>query len=147
MEDGSYLSSLTPITNIGASADGAEMITFFAPPFRCAAAWGANTGLSADSLLNQGSALNPLPLYALHLKRQVQAKGAQAKVKLATCSHAAKNSNALTGQEDFFTCINANTAVLHIITAPCRLHTKAAVVVRFKVPWHRRYGCTPSPWS
>lgn len=43
IEDGSYLSSLTPITNIGASADGAEMITFFAPPFRCAAAWGAKT--------------------------------------------------------------------------------------------------------
>ena len=29
---GSYLSSFTPITNIGASADGAEMTTFFAPP-------------------------------------------------------------------------------------------------------------------
>lgn len=31
---GSYESRLTPHTNIGASADGAEMITFLAPPFR-----------------------------------------------------------------------------------------------------------------
>lgn len=35
---GSYLSSLTPMTNMGASAEGAEMITFFAPPLMCAAA-------------------------------------------------------------------------------------------------------------
>ena len=28
----SYLSSFTPITNMGASFDGAEMITFLAPP-------------------------------------------------------------------------------------------------------------------
>ena len=33
-----YLSSLTPNTNMGASAEGAEMMTFFAPPLRCAAA-------------------------------------------------------------------------------------------------------------
>ena len=31
---GSYLSRLTPQTNMGASADGAEMMTFFAPPFK-----------------------------------------------------------------------------------------------------------------
>lgn len=30
---GSYLSSLTPITNMGASAEGAEMTTFLAPAF------------------------------------------------------------------------------------------------------------------
>ena len=30
--DFSYFSSLTPITNIGASADGAEIMTFLAPP-------------------------------------------------------------------------------------------------------------------
>ena len=30
-----YLSSLTPITNIGASADGAVMTTFLAPAWRC----------------------------------------------------------------------------------------------------------------
>jgi hypothetical protein len=30
--DGSYACSLTPMTNIGASADGAVMITFLAPP-------------------------------------------------------------------------------------------------------------------
>lgn len=32
--DLSYLSWLTPITNMGASAEGAEMITRLAPPFR-----------------------------------------------------------------------------------------------------------------
>merc|ERR1712225_158853 len=31
---GSYLSRLTPQTYIGASADGAEMTTFLAPPFK-----------------------------------------------------------------------------------------------------------------
>ena len=31
---GSYASRLTPQTNMGASAEGAEMITFFAPPFK-----------------------------------------------------------------------------------------------------------------
>ena len=36
--DGSYFSSLTPITNMGASDDGAVMTTFLAPPFRWAAA-------------------------------------------------------------------------------------------------------------
>merc|ERR1719340_629795 len=34
----SYFSWLTPITNIGASAEGAEMMTFLAPPLVCAAA-------------------------------------------------------------------------------------------------------------
>ena len=29
-----YFSWFTPITNIGASADGAEITTFLAPPFR-----------------------------------------------------------------------------------------------------------------
>jgi hypothetical protein len=31
---GSYLSRLTPQTYIGASAEGAEMMTFLAPPFK-----------------------------------------------------------------------------------------------------------------
>ena len=31
---GSYALSFTPITNIGASAEGAEITTFFAPPWR-----------------------------------------------------------------------------------------------------------------
>ena len=31
---GSYFSRLTPTTNIGASAEGAEMMTFLAPPLR-----------------------------------------------------------------------------------------------------------------
>ena len=35
---GSYFSRLTPTTNIGASAEGAEITTFFAPPFKCAEA-------------------------------------------------------------------------------------------------------------
>merc|ERR1719393_1199030 len=30
-----YLVWLTPMTNMGASAEGAEMMTFLAPPFRC----------------------------------------------------------------------------------------------------------------
>ena len=32
---GSYLSRLTPHANMGASADGAEMMTFFTPAFKC----------------------------------------------------------------------------------------------------------------
>lgn len=32
--EGSYLSRLTPQTYMGASADGAVMTTFFAPPFK-----------------------------------------------------------------------------------------------------------------
>merc|ERR1712181_58949 len=32
---GSYFSWFTPITNMGASADGAEMTTFLAPPVMC----------------------------------------------------------------------------------------------------------------
>jgi len=32
---GVYLSELTPITNMGASAEGAEMTTFFAPALMC----------------------------------------------------------------------------------------------------------------
>ena len=43
--DGSYVSWLTPITNIGASPDGAEMTTFLAPPFKCLFAYGHNTGI------------------------------------------------------------------------------------------------------
>lgn len=34
--DGSYAVSLTPITNIGASALGAEITTFLAPPSKWA---------------------------------------------------------------------------------------------------------------
>ena len=34
--DGSYDCSFTPTTNIGASADGAVMTTFLAPPFKWA---------------------------------------------------------------------------------------------------------------
>ena len=33
MVAGSYFSSFTPMTNMGASAEGAEMTTFLAPPF------------------------------------------------------------------------------------------------------------------
>jgi hypothetical protein len=50
--EGSYFSSFTPITNIGASADGAVMTTFLAPPFRCPAACSCSTvdGISARCL-------------------------------------------------------------------------------------------------
>ena len=36
---GVYLSLLTPITNIGASLEGAEIITFLAPAFKWASAF------------------------------------------------------------------------------------------------------------
>lgn len=42
---GSYLSWLTPITNMGASALGALMITFLAPPLKWAEAWGEGGGV------------------------------------------------------------------------------------------------------
>merc|ERR1719353_2464052 len=44
-----YLVWLTPITNIGASAEGAEMITFFAPPFRCIDALSITVKMPVDS--------------------------------------------------------------------------------------------------
>merc|ERR1719163_523900 len=40
---------LTPMTNIGASADGAEMITFLAPPVRCADALSTTVKMPVDS--------------------------------------------------------------------------------------------------
>ena len=40
--EGSYLSRLTPQTYIGASAEGADMMTFFAPPFKWAEALRTN---------------------------------------------------------------------------------------------------------
>jgi len=46
----SYLSRLTPHTYMGASAEGAEMITFLAPPFKWAAAL---LSINRDDL-NQG---------------------------------------------------------------------------------------------
>ena len=36
---GVYVSLFTPITNIGASLDGADIITFFAPASKCAFAF------------------------------------------------------------------------------------------------------------
>merc|ERR1719159_865845 len=44
-----YVVWFTPITNIGASADGAEMITFLAPPFRCAEALSMVVKIPVDS--------------------------------------------------------------------------------------------------
>ena len=41
--------SLTPITNIGASADGAEMTTRRAPPWRCADAFSSVVKTPVDS--------------------------------------------------------------------------------------------------
>ena len=39
LDDGSYVSWLTPMTNMGVSSfAGAEMMTFFAPPLMCAIA-------------------------------------------------------------------------------------------------------------
>ena len=51
-----YLSWLTPITYMGASADGAEMKTTSAPPFWCAAAFSRVVKMPVDST----TALAPL---------------------------------------------------------------------------------------
>merc|ERR1740130_2028559 len=40
---------LTPLTNMGASADGSEMITFLAPPFRGADAFSITVKMPVDS--------------------------------------------------------------------------------------------------
>ena len=45
----SYFFSLTPITNIGASGDGAETTTFFAPPSMCACAFSSDRKIPVDS--------------------------------------------------------------------------------------------------
>merc|ERR1719231_2060711 len=44
-----YLVWLTPMTNMGASADGAEMITFLAPPFKCIEALSMTVKMPVDS--------------------------------------------------------------------------------------------------
>merc|ERR1719453_2128072 len=44
-----YFSWLTPMTNIGASAEGAEIMTFFAPPLRCADAFSITVKMPVDS--------------------------------------------------------------------------------------------------
>jgi len=44
-----YCSSFTPITNMGASADGALMTTFLAPPVRCAFAFSHVVKIPVDS--------------------------------------------------------------------------------------------------
>merc|ERR1719379_780174 len=44
-----YLVWLTPMTNMGASAEGAEMMTFLAPPFRCALALSITVKMPVDS--------------------------------------------------------------------------------------------------
>ena len=44
-----YSASLTPITNIGASPEGAEMITFLAPPSRCIDAFSISVKMPVDS--------------------------------------------------------------------------------------------------
>mmetsp|Transcript_11105 Transcript_11105/g.23536 ORF Transcript_11105/g.23536 Transcript_11105/m.23536 type:complete len:244 (-) Transcript_11105:238-969(-) len=44
-----YLSLLTPMTNIGASAEGAEMTTFLAPPFKCMEAFSVVVKIPVDS--------------------------------------------------------------------------------------------------
>src|ERR1700719_39672 len=46
-----YVVWLTPITNIGASAEGAEMMTFLAPPFRWAEAFSVVVKTPVDSTM------------------------------------------------------------------------------------------------
>ena len=48
---GSYLSRLTPTTNMGASAEGAEMMTFLAPPFKWAEAFSTVVKTPVDSTM------------------------------------------------------------------------------------------------
>merc|ERR1719258_445642 len=45
----SYLVWLTDMTNMGASAEGAEMMTFLAPPFRCSEAFSMVVKIPVDS--------------------------------------------------------------------------------------------------
>merc|ERR1719440_2154219 len=47
--DLSYILWLTPMTNMGASAEGAEMMTFLAPPSRCADALSMTVKMPVDS--------------------------------------------------------------------------------------------------
>merc|ERR1712012_1203052 len=56
----SYLSSLTPITNIGASAEGAEMITFLAPPLVWTMALSLVVNTPVDSTMYSAPALAQL---------------------------------------------------------------------------------------
>ena len=49
MEEVSYFSSFTPITNMGASAEGAEMTTFLAPPVMWAVAFSLVVKIPVDS--------------------------------------------------------------------------------------------------
>jgi len=53
----SYFSLFTPITNIGASAEGAEMITFLAPPLRWAEAVAVVVNTPVDSTTYSAPAL------------------------------------------------------------------------------------------
>ena len=53
----SYLSWFTPITNIGASAEGAEMMTFLAPPLVWAEAWAVVVKTPVDSTMYSAPAL------------------------------------------------------------------------------------------
>merc|ERR1719427_300392 len=52
-----YFSWLTPITNIGASAEGAEMITFLAPPLWWAEAAAVVVNTPVDSMMYSAPAL------------------------------------------------------------------------------------------
>ena len=52
-----YLSSLTPITNIGASPDGAEITTFLAPPFMWSPAFSSEVKTPVDSTTKSAPAL------------------------------------------------------------------------------------------
>jgi hypothetical protein len=49
MDPESYFSSFTPMTNMGASAEGAEMMTFLAPPVMWAVAFSVVVKIPVDS--------------------------------------------------------------------------------------------------
>ena len=68
---GVYVSLFTPITNIGASLDGADIITFFAPASKCAFAFSivVNTPEHSSTYSTpsapQGIFLGSISLYTL----------------------------------------------------------------------------------
>ena len=50
---GLYVVSLTPTTNIGASADGADMTTFLAPPYKeVSRKWGHSVSILYGTIMD-----------------------------------------------------------------------------------------------
>ena len=67
----SYFSWFTPITNMGASAEGAEMMTLLAPPFKWAPAFSMVVKMSVDSTMYSAPASPHLMLAGYHSWKMV----------------------------------------------------------------------------